>query len=258
MEIANGVSSPFRAIAPVSAWIPVPAPDGTIILVASWLLGVGVAIAVWGVKWMRMRLVVRSARTVDLAAPVPVRAARTRIEPGVVGIWRPMILLPEGLASRLSPEELQSVISHEVCHLRRRDNFTAAIHTVVEAVFWFYPLTWWLGSRLLAERERACDESVIALGHDPKVYAEGILKVCRFYIESCNSLSRIISDDLWERAQRRTRPAKDETRLRAGGKPKYLLSGLLRCDVCDPHYTITDAASRSCRKPSMRSMEAGM
>jgi len=57
---------------------------------------------------------------------------------------------------------------------------------------------------------------------------------------------RIVSDDLWERAQRRIRPAKDDVRLRAGGKPKYLLSGLLRCDVCGAHYTITNATSYGC------------
>jgi len=57
---------------------------------------------------------------------------------------------------------------------------------------------------------------------------------------------RIVSDDVWERAQRRMRPAKDDVRLKAGGKPKYLLSGLLRCDVCDAHYTITDAVSHGC------------
>ena len=57
---------------------------------------------------------------------------------------------------------------------------------------------------------------------------------------------RIVSDDLWEKAQRRMCPAKDDVRLKAGGKPKYLLSGLLRCDVCDAHYTITDAVSYGC------------
>lgn len=57
---------------------------------------------------------------------------------------------------------------------------------------------------------------------------------------------RIVSDDLWEKAQRRMRPAKADVRLKAGGKPKYLLSGLLRCDVCDAHYTITDAVSYGC------------
>jgi hypothetical protein len=57
---------------------------------------------------------------------------------------------------------------------------------------------------------------------------------------------RLISDDLWERAQRRVRPPKNETRLKTGGKPRYLLSGLLRCDVCDAHYTITNATSYGC------------
>lgn len=59
-------------------------------------------------------------------------------------------------------------------------------------------------------------------------------------------LQRIVSDDLWGRAQRRTRPARHHERYRAGGKPKYLLSGLLRCGVCDAHYTITDAVSYGC------------
>jgi hypothetical protein len=79
---------------------------------------------------------------------------------------------------------MSAVLAHELCHLRRRDNLTAAIHMLVEAVFWFYPLVWWVGARLIAERERACDESVLASGNEPEVYAESILKVCRFYVQS--------------------------------------------------------------------------
>jgi uncharacterized protein (TIGR03435 family) len=55
---------------------------------------------------------------------------------------------------------------------------------LVEALFWFHPLVWWMGARLVEERERACDEEVLRLGTDPHVYAEGILKVCKFYLES--------------------------------------------------------------------------
>ena len=57
---------------------------------------------------------------------------------------------------------------------------------------------------------------------------------------------RIVSDDLWDRTQRRSRPAPNGVRLKAGGRPKYLLSELLRCDLCDAHYTITDAKSYVC------------
>jgi site-specific DNA recombinase len=66
------------------------------------------------------------------------------------------------------------------------------------------------------------------------------------WISHVDESIRIISDDLWERAQRRTRPAKNDARLMTGGKPKYLLSGLLRCDLCDAHYTITNATSYGC------------
>ena len=55
---------------------------------------------------------------------------------------------------------------------------------VVQAIFWFHPLVWWIGARLVDERERACDEDVIRLGSEPEVYAESILKTCEFYVES--------------------------------------------------------------------------
>ena len=55
---------------------------------------------------------------------------------------------------------------------------------VVEALFWFYPLVWWLGARLIEERERACDEAVVRAGNDPAIYAEGILRVYKAYVGS--------------------------------------------------------------------------
>lgn len=47
---------------------------------------------------------------------------------------------------------------------------------IVESVFWFYPLVWWIGARLVEERERACDESVLTLGSEPREYADATLK----------------------------------------------------------------------------------
>src|SRR5215813_4606560 len=58
------------------------------------------------------------------------------------------------------------------------------MHMVVESIFWFHPLVWWIGRRLVEERERACDEEVLRMGNEPHVYAEGILNVCKFYLQS--------------------------------------------------------------------------
>ena len=84
-----------------------------------------------------------------------------------MGLFRPILLLPADITERLQPRELQAILAHELCHVRRRDNLTSAIHMIVEAVFWFYPLVWWIGARLVEERERACDEAVLSLGNEP-------------------------------------------------------------------------------------------
>ncbi|HEY3884210.1 MAG TPA: M56 family metallopeptidase, partial [Vicinamibacterales bacterium] len=64
------------------------------------------------------------------------------LEPGVVGIRRPILLLPDRIAECLTPEQLDAVVVHELCHVQRRDNLTATVHMFVEAVFWFHPLVW--------------------------------------------------------------------------------------------------------------------
>jgi hypothetical protein len=55
---------------------------------------------------------------------------------------------------------------------------------LVEAIFWFHPLVWWLGARLVDERERACDEHVLSSVGAPGPYAQGILNICKRYVES--------------------------------------------------------------------------
>ena len=116
--------------------------------------------------------------------PIKLLLSQASMEPGIFGIARPVLLWPQGISARLDGAHLESILAHEVCHVRRRDNLAAAIHMIVQAIFWFHPLVWWLGARLVEERERACDEEVLRLGNPPHLYAESILKVCEFCVES--------------------------------------------------------------------------
>jgi hypothetical protein len=143
--------------------------------------------------WWKLRRLVRAARPLAISAPLQVLTASAPIEPGLIGIFRPVLMLPEGIQARLSPQEIDAILAHELCHFRRRDNLTAAIHMLVESLFWFHPLVWWLGRRLMNERERACDEAVLAAGHDPRVFAEGILNVCRFYMRAPQASASALS-----------------------------------------------------------------
>jgi uncharacterized protein (TIGR03435 family) len=107
---------------------------------------------------------------------------------------------PEGISQRLDDAHLKAVLTHEIWHVRRWDNLSATLHMVVEAVFWFHPLVWWLDARLAEERERACDEEVIEQHNQREAYAESILKVCEFCMEApLACVSGVTGSDLKKR-----------------------------------------------------------
>jgi bla regulator protein BlaR1 len=168
----------------------VPAPGSPLpsLLVIVWACGIAVVAIGWWLSWRRVREAVQAATPIRIFEGIPVLsspALRERgLEPGVFGLRNPVVLVPDGITERLSPAQLDAVLAHECCHARRRDNLAAAMHMIVEALFWFHPLVWWLGNRMMQERERACDEEVLRRTGEPEVYAEGILNVCKFYLES--------------------------------------------------------------------------
>jgi uncharacterized protein (TIGR03435 family) len=154
------------------------------ILFAVWLCGLLAIGFSWARAWWQIRAVVRASSQIEFLGKISVLSSPCLLEPGVFGMVRPVLLLPEKISDRLSPSQLNAIVAHELCHVRRRDNLTAAIHMVVAAAFWFHPAVWWIKGRLLEERERACDEAVLLSGNEAQLYAESILKVCRFYVES--------------------------------------------------------------------------
>jgi len=185
--VVDAIGRPFVSLDPaISLAGATPPPSGlpAILLLSVWLLGVVIGITWWLRRWLRIRVTQRTATLLDLNLPIPVMSSSAKLEPGVFGIRTPVLLLPEGIAERLTSDQLEAVLAHELCHFRRRDNLTGAIHMVVETIFWFHPLVWWIRARLVEERERACDDDVLTVISDARVYAEGILNVCKFYLES--------------------------------------------------------------------------
>ncbi len=212
-------ASPVISPSAPHASFPVSAHLLPSLLGSAWLIGCMTVFSVWLLRWRRVSLAVREAvalthgREVEalrrlehaegVRQKIEMRLSRTSMQPGVFGIARHVLIWPERISERLDDAHLETILAHEVWHVRRRDNLAAAIHMVVEAIFWFHPLVWWLGGRLIEERERACDEQVLVLGGAPKVYAEGILKVCEFYVEApLACVSGVLGADLKKRIVR--------------------------------------------------------
>ena len=201
-EITQPFSPPIPAVVPhtplqsaSSIW-PHLAP----VLLVLWFVGFICVLSLWIARWRRILRAMNSAERVcdgrevfalrrlellgGIRTPISLLLSNLSLEPGIFGIARPVLLWPQGISTHLADAHLEAILAHEVWHVRRRDNLWAVLHMLVEAVFWFYPLVWWLGARLIEERERACDEEVLELGGDRQVYAESILKVCEFCLGS--------------------------------------------------------------------------
>src|SRR6185437_3280310 len=142
-----------------------------ILLWTVWLCGfLCVAFSSWR-RWRRVDAAVRAGSAMNLGLPVETVSSPSFLEPGVFGVFRPVLLLPEGILDQLTPEQWKSVVAHELCHVRHRDNLLGIVQMFVEAVFWFHPLVWWIGKRICHERERGCDEEVLRMGSEPRIYA---------------------------------------------------------------------------------------
>ncbi len=203
LETANQPFNGLRTVAsfdrhpgsmqPLSALLPE-------FLLAVWLCGVIVILLVWCLRWRQVSRLLRKGEFADCGREVEILRSlesgskrgcrisvvrsREMMEPGIFGIFRPTLLWPEQLTVQLHDQHIRAILAHELAHVRRRDNLTAAMHMLVEALFWFHPMVWWMESHLVLERERACDEEVVELVGSPEVYAESLLKACRFCLES--------------------------------------------------------------------------
>ena len=108
-----------------------------------------------------------------------VRVAVTRrlSSPVVAGLFRPVILFPEGLENRLSSEELDCIGLHEMAHVARRDDWSNVAQKLLEAVFVYHPAIRWIGRHLNLEREIACDDAVLTVIPGRRSYAQCLTRL---------------------------------------------------------------------------------
>ncbi|MDB5088383.1 MAG: family metallopeptidase [Mucilaginibacter sp.] len=95
--------------------------------------------------------------------------------PVAIGWLKPVILLPMGIILQLSTEQLESILWHELAHIRRRDYLVNILQELVETVFFFNPGLLWLSSLIRDEREACCDDMVLSRLNRKTNYLEALL-----------------------------------------------------------------------------------
>jgi HEAT repeat protein/beta-lactamase regulating signal transducer with metallopeptidase domain len=164
------------------------------VLLAIWAGGAAIVIGrlllgIAAVQWMTrrtgrvvdapwLRLAVALASDLGITRRVTFLESRRATMPMAFGILEPAVLMPADAAS-WPIERLRIVLLHELAHVKRRDCLTHAIAQVACAVYWFNPLAWIAARHIRTERERACDDLVLAAGTNGPDYAEELLEIAR-------------------------------------------------------------------------------
>ena len=117
------------------------------------------------------------AKALGLRLTPAIAYCRRIAVPTVVGILRPMILLPASLATGLTTEQTEAILTHELAHIRRYDHLVNLLQRVIESALFFHPAVWYVSRRIRAERENCCDDLAVALGGRRYVYASSLVRL---------------------------------------------------------------------------------
>ena len=122
-------------------------------------------------------LLCRAAEAMDVRASVQVAQSALAKAPCVVGWIRPMILLPASAVTGLTTDELESILAHELAHIRRHDYLVNLVQLAIETLLFFHPVMWWVSSCVRREREYCCDDMALRICKDREVLTDALLAI---------------------------------------------------------------------------------
>ena len=96
--------------------------------------------------------------------------------PVIIGIFKPIILIPVAVANQLPIAEVEAILLHELAHIRRNDFLINLIQSLIDQVFFFNPAVRWMSSQLREEREKCCDDIVLIHSLEKDAYINALVR----------------------------------------------------------------------------------
>jgi HlyD family secretion protein len=178
-----------------------PRKPVTSLLLWVWLTGALVGLLVLASKRLILGFVLRRSRvSADLGQEAMLEKMSHRLNvnrkvrlmvssrplgPAAYGILRPKLILPAAVLAQKTSVELELVLAHELIHIRRSDPAIGLLQSIAQILWWFHPLIWWANCQASRQRERCCDEAVVAgLKCPPDLYAQCLLDLLKLKRQS--------------------------------------------------------------------------
>lgn len=159
----------------------------------------------------------RLARQVGVASRIDWLVADLPGGPLAAGAWRPFILVPTALLTRMPPAALEALIAHELAHLKRHDYLVNLLQSVIETVLFYHPAVWWLSRRIRIEREQAADELATRTSVSREQLAHALVELDGCHQQSLQWIQAAEGGALMSRIRNLVSP---------GAKPSRPMSGL--------------------------------
>jgi len=177
-----------------------------------------------GAEWRDK--VVALGQKLGMVRGVGIKESKLINVPVTVGYLKPVILLPAGMILQLSPEQIESVIYHELAHILRRDYLVNIMQSVVETVFFFNPAVWWISALIREERETCCDDIVLAHVPQKRSYLEALM-IFQEYESDRSSYAMALSLRKNQLMKRLRRMVSHENQKLSAAEKIVLLSGMV-------------------------------
>ena len=182
-----------------------------------------------------------------LTRHVALRVVDGLASPLCAGWLRPVVFVPAGLLTRMTPALIEALLAHELAHLRRHDFLVNGVQAVLEALLFYHPVIWWLSGQIRQEREQIADEMAAERIGAPRILANALAELSEFQaIYVPNTLAQAARDGkLLTRIKRLVQP--NDRHAHAGVWTQLgtlLLFGLLATEVAKLAWADVEPAPR--------------
>ena len=185
------------------------------------------------------------APRLGMARQVSLRLVESLATPAAVGWFRPVVLLPVALISRMPVSLIEALLAHELAHIRRHDYLVNLLQGAVEAMLFYHPVTWWLSRRIRIEREHIADRLAAEAIGEPRRLALALSELSELSsrnasIPATPSLAMAAQGGhLMSRIEQLVRPGL----RRSGGRIAFPLIGLVAASLAFYAHAQIDGGS---------------
>lgn len=117
------------------------------------------------------------------------------LSPFTIGFLRPAIFFPIAALNKLSVEQVEAILLHELAHIKRNDFLWNILQKIMEIVLFFNPVTWVLAKAIAREREYCCDDIVLGKNLSGMIYANALVKLQEYQLENMLAMKASGNDE---------------------------------------------------------------